>query len=153
MSTVVKAVLIGAGVLLVLVLVLGGIGLYLLTRSTDMQAEIRAVNSDSTATRSFEQKLTILEKEIKQASAAGEKRQVELILTEEEVSATLGEMMGEAIAETSDDISGGMVVDAIVNLDDDSIRAVVGLEVQGVKVNAGVKLQANADDEGLNLVL
>ena len=151
--SILKKALIGTGILIVVLFILGGIGLYLLTQSPSMEDEIRPVEADAADIQSFDQKIALLEDEIKAAVAVGEQREVTLTLTEEEVSVALVEMMGEAIIEASDEFSEEMIVDAVVNLDDDIIRAIVGIEMAGIEIEAGVELVAEADEEGLALKL
>jgi len=151
--SIIKKILIGTGVLTVVLFILGGIGLYLLTQSPSMEDEIRPVEADAEDIQSFDRKIAVLENEIKAAAVAGEQREVILILTEAEVSIALGEMMGEAITEASDEFSEEMIIDAVVNLDDDMIRAIVGVEMAGIKIEAGVELIAEADEDELALKL
>lgn len=148
-----KKTLIGVGIFTVIFIILGSIGLYLSTRPTSMGNEMRTIDADIEDIQSFDQKLEVLEKDILSAAAAGEHRQVTLILTEEEVSVALGKMMKEAISESSDDFSREMIVDTMVNLDEDVIRAIVGINFSGITVDAGVELRAEADEDGLNLIL
>ena len=146
-----KKVLFSVGVVVLLVGILGGVGIYLLTRPTGMEEEMRPVEADVEVEQSFERKLAILEEEIKAAVAAGEQKEVTLTLTEAEVSIMLSEMMREAMTESSEDFSEEMVIDTVVNLDEDGIRAVVKMEVYGVKASAGTHLRAVVDEEGLSL--
>jgi hypothetical protein len=146
-----KKVLIATGIVVLIAVICGGVGIYLLTRSPEMKEEMRPVEADIEVEQSFERKLAVLEEEIKAAVAAGEQREVTLTLTEAEVSIMLSEMMREAMTESSDDFSEEMVIDTVVNLDEDGIRAVVKMEVYGVKVSAGTHLRAVVDEEGLSL--
>ncbi len=148
---IIKKSLIATGVLILILFILGGVGLYLLTQSPSMEDEIRPVEADAEDIQSFDRKIAVLENEIKDAVIAGKQREVVLTLTEEEVSIALVEMMGEAITEASDEFSEEMIVDAVVNLDDDIIRAIVGIEMAGIKIEAGVELIAEANEEGLAL--
>ncbi len=148
-----KKILIGAGIFTVILIVLGSIGVYLSTRPTSMESEMRPIDADVEDIQSFDQKLGVLEKEILEASATGEEREVTLTLTEQEVSIALGKMMREAIAESSDNFSSEMIADTTVNLDEDIIRAIIGIDFSGITVDAGVELRAEADEEGLNLIL
>ena len=148
-----KKVLIVVGVLILLAGIIGGVGIYLLTRSPDIESEMRPVEAGIEAERSFDAKLRTLEGEIKAALAAGESREVALILTEEEVSIMLVKMMREAITESSDEFSGEMVVGTTVNLDEDGIRAVVDIEMYDMTVSAGAHLEATVDEEGISLKL
>ncbi len=146
-----KKILFSVGVVVLLAGILGGVGIYLLTRSPEMEGEMRLVEEDIEVEQSFERKLAILEEEIKAAVAAGEQREVMLTLTEAEVSIMLGEMMREAMTESSEDFSEEMVIDTVVNLDEGGIRAVVKMEVYGVKLSAGTHLRAVVDEKGLSL--
>ncbi len=149
----IKRLLISAGILLLLAIIISSIVIYLITRSPDMEAEIRPVETGIGTEQSFEIKIGTLEDEIKAAIAAGESREVTLVLTEEEVSIMLVKMMQEAMNESKDEISEEMVVGTTVNLDGDGIRAIVDIEMYGVVVSAGARLQALVDEDGISLLL
>lgn len=148
-----KKILIGAGIFTVILIVLGSIGVYLSTRPTSMESEMRPIDADVEDIQSFDQKLGVLEKEILEASATGEEREVTLTLTEQEVSIALGKMMREAISESSDNFSKEMIVDTMVNLDEETFRAIVRIDFAGITVDAGVELRTETDEDGLNLIL
>lgn len=148
-----KKILIGVGFFTAIIIILGSIGLYLSTRPTSMENEMRSINADIEDIQSFDQKLDVLEQDIRSATALGDPREVTLTLTEEEVSFALGEMMREAISESSDNFSAEMIADTTVNLDKDIIRAIVRIDFSGITVDAGVKLRAEADEDGLSLIL
>lgn len=151
--SIIKKLLISAGVMILLAVIISGITIYLLTRSPEMKEEIRPVDADIAAEQSFANKISTLEEEIREALAAGQPREVTLVLTEEEVSIMLVRMMREAMTESADEISEEMVVGTTVNLDDDYIRAIVDIEMYGVVVSAGAQLQATVDEEGISLLL
>jgi len=148
-----KKILTGVGIFTVVLIILGSIGVYLSTRPTSMEGEMRPIDADTKDIQSFDQKLALLEKDILSAAASGEQREVTLTLTEEEVSFALGEMMRESISESSDNFSSEMIANTTVNLDEDIIRAIVGIDFSGVTVDAGVELRAKADEDGINLIL
>ncbi|GEM_PF-1306417 len=152
MSTIKKG-LIFVGVLILLAGIISGVAIYLLTRSPDIESEMRSVEAGIEAEQSFENKLQTLEGEIKAALAVGEFREVTLTLTEEEVSIMLVKMMRTAMTESSDEISEEMVVGTTVNLDEDGIRAVVDIEMYDMTVSAGARLEATVDEEGISLQL
>ncbi|NQT71654.1 MAG: hypothetical protein HQ553_02650 [Chloroflexi bacterium] len=114
---------------------------------------MRSINADIEDIQSFDQKLEILEKDILSAVEVGEQREVTLTLTEEEVSAVLVDMMREAISESSDNFSKEMIVDTMVNLDEETFRAIVRIDFAGITVDAGVELRTETDEDGLNLIL
>lgn len=146
-------ILIGVGTCIAILIILGSIGLYLSTRPTSMENKMRSINADIEDIQSFDEKLEILEKDILSAVEVGEQREVTLTLTEEEVSAVLVDMMREAISESSDNFSKEMIVDTMVNLDEETFRAIVRIDFAGITVDAGVELRAETDEDGLNLIL
>ena len=150
--SVTKKVLISVGIVILLAAICGGVGLYFLTRSPQVEEEMRPVEADIGAEQSFDRKLGTLEDEIKALVGAGERGEVKLVLNEAEVSIMLGRMMREAMAESSEDFSSEMVIDTKVNIDEDGIRAVVDMEMYGVEVSAGTLLQTGVDEKGISTV-
>ncbi|MFO8101733.1 MAG: hypothetical protein R6U37_06180 [Dehalococcoidia bacterium] len=149
-----RKALIIMGLLILLAAVIGGVVGYLLTRSPEMEDDMRPVEADIEAEQSYNRKLQVLEEEIKTAHAAGQSgEEVTITLTEEEVSIMLLKMMQEAMAEASDEFSEEMVVDTLVNIGEDDIKAVVDIEMYDVTVKAWAKLEAVVDEEGVSLQL
>ncbi len=148
-----KMVLISAAIVILLAGILTGTGFLLLTQSTDMEERMRIVETNKGVEQSFDIKLQTLEEEIKAAIDTGESKEVKLILTEEEVSIVLVKMMQAAMNDSADAASENMVMETIVNLDENGIRAIVDMEMYGVKVSAGAYLQASANERGISLQL
>ncbi len=150
--SIIRRIIVVLGFVMLLTVVLGGVGLYLLTRSTDLEEEMRPVGKNLDVQQSFTSKIDILEDEIKAAVAAGEQREVSITLTESEASIMISEMMREAITKSSDEEdSGEMKIEAIVNFEEDLIRTVAKMEFYGVEVNGAVEMIAIADEQGLSM--
>ena len=80
------------GVLVIIALVMG---YYLFCLTPRIQAKMVPVMLSAEAAQSFDQKLKTLETEIEAAVAAGEEREVSLVITEKEVNSKLIEVLAE----------------------------------------------------------
>lgn len=127
--------------------------LYMITRSTDMESDMRPVEANTSVEQSFNNKLQSLENEIKSRILEGNTGEVQLVLTEDEVSIMLVKMMKEAMAESADELSEGMVLSSVVNIDPDEVKAIVDIEMYGISVSAGALLQVIVDEQGISLFM
>ena len=126
---------------------------YFITRPTEMENEMRPVQVDTTIEHNLNVKIQTLEEVIKQMMLTETSEEVQIILTEEELSVLLVKMMGEAMTESTNELSDGMVIDSTVNINPDEIKAVVDIEMYGISVQAGASLQASIDDQGISLLI
>lgn len=139
-----------------LILVTGifiGSAVYFMTRPTGLENEMRPVRMDTAVEYSLNDKLGQMEEAIRKKMETGVSGEVRLSLTEEELSILLVKMMQEAMTESTDTFSNGMVIDCTVNINRDDIKAIVDIEMYGISVQAGASLQASVDDKGISLMM
>jgi len=148
-----RKIIIISSIILVLIIGLGVALAFFLTRSPGMEEEMRSVEVDAGVESSLNAKINTLEEEIRAAVVAGEVREVRLVLSEAEVSLMLTDMMGEAMAESSEAFSDEMIKDTVVNLAPDGIRAIVEMEIYGISVNAAAEVQARVEEGWLVMEL
>ena len=148
-----RKILIGIGALVVVVIIAAGLSVYLMTRSTDIEEEMRPVDPGDEDVRSLDRKLAELEDEIRILAEEGRTGEVTLVLSEAEVSILLTEMMKDAMAESPQGFSEGKILNTRVNLDNEYLQAVVEMEVYGVPIHAGARVQGVVKETGLSLEL
>ena len=91
----IKGLIMVIGVIGVMVIVALVIGYYLYSLSPPIQAKVIPVMGSPEEVQSFDQKLDALESQIKAAVAAGESKQVSLVITESEINSKLVQMLAE----------------------------------------------------------
>jgi hypothetical protein len=91
----IKGIIMVIGVIGVMVIVALIIGYYLYSLSPRIQERLIPVAVSADAAQSFDQKLDVLESQIKAAVDAGESKQVSLIITENEINSKLVQMLAE----------------------------------------------------------
>jgi len=148
-----RKILIGIGALVVVVIIAAGLSVYLITRSTEIEEEMRPVDPGAEDVRSLDRKLAELEDEIRILAEEGRTGEVTLVLSEAEVSILLTEMMKDAMAESPQGFSEGKILNTRVNLDNEYLQAVVEMEVYGVPIHAGARVQGVVKETGLSLEL
>ncbi len=148
-----RKILIGIGALVVVVIIAAGSSVYLMTRSTEIEEEMRPVDPGDEDVRSLDRKLAELENEIRALAEEGRTGEVFLVLSEAEVSILLTEMMKDAMAESPQRFSEGKILNTRVNLDNEYIQALVEMEVYGVPIHAGARVQAVVNETGFSLEL
>lgn len=134
-----KGFLIAIGVIVVLVLIVGGVGYYLVSRPPEIAKEMRPVEVSTEDAQSFDQKLEAFRAEV-EAAAAGE--EVKLIITEEELTSKVSASI-EKLVEDADLPLG--VSDIQINFSMGSayllITATVDYEGPAPPVQAGAEVE------------
>lgn len=134
-----KKILIGIGAFIVLVLIVAGIGYYLLTSRpaapplpSGLPPEITEVSPEA-ATR-LEKKIDAFNREVKEAQAAGEKKEITLVVTEGEVNSLINkELMGAPPADLPADLK---LEEAKVYLREGLLRFDILANIAGIKITA-----------------
>lgn len=142
---VVSTVFLFLGAVFALLLIAAGILGYLVTGPAPRQGDTASIPVSQEAAQRFDQKIEALEQEIDEASAMGERREVVLFLTEEEITSKL--------AELADANELPVDVDYVeVHLEDDKVYgfAIVdlGIDMQ-VSVEAEIGVEGGMPDTGI----
>ncbi len=117
---------------LVLLVVIGGGGVYVLSQqSPSVASGLKKVPVSSQASKSFDDKVKVLEKALADAKASGKAAPVQVSFTEEELTSKA--------AEASSSLTGGLAAkDTQIHLSGSDVIATSTVTVQGLSVPLGV---------------
>ena len=133
----VRTIFLFFGAVFALLLILIGIGGYLITGPVAREAEADPIEITSEAAQSLDDKIDALEQEIDQASAMGEQRLVTLVITEEEATSKIQAL--------SDEEEIGLEIDYVqVHFIDGRVHVFAKIDVV---INLQVALEAEIEVE------
>jgi hypothetical protein len=142
----IRGFIMAAGVIGILVVIALFVGYYLFSLTPWIQAQMTPVTVTAEAAKSFDQKLSELQKEIRDAASAKQENDVKLVLTESEINSKLIELLAEAkLPLDMNQIS--------INLREGQFLAYVVLDMPGVPAKVGLMGKVQVVDNTPKLML
>lgn len=144
-----KWVLISIGSLIGLVVTLATVGYFFISRPSSTKSEMRQVEASTKAVQSFDQKIRSFRREVKQAAETGEKEEIRLKLTEEELTSKLSEFIKERASR--EELPVEEVEGVQVNVKKDKLLFAGKAKISGIKIQGGAEATLKAESDQIKL--
>ncbi len=127
----IRVFVMAVGVIGILVAITLLLGYFLYSLTPWIQAQMTPVTVTADAAKSYDDKIEALKKEIKEASAANQNKEVKLVLTEREVNSKLTELLAEAALPKN-------INKILINFREDQFLVDTTIDVPGLAAKIGL---------------
>lgn len=127
----IRGFIVAVGVIGILVILSLVLGYFLYSLTPPVQAKMIPATVSADAAKSFDKKIDALQREIKEASAARQEKDVQIVVTENELNSKLTELLAEAALPMN-------ISKILINFQDGQFLVYTVMDVPGIAAKIGV---------------